>query len=187
MKGLWLFAIALAPLGCWAASLTSLDLDPAKTGIHFTLHDPLHTVHGTFQLKRGSIRFDPDSGKASGEIVVDAASGESGSGARDHRMHKDILQSMRFPVASFVPDRVDGKLPVQGDAQMDVHGMLNLHGAGHELTLHFQVQPAGSEYTASTHFMIPYVEWGLKDPSNFLLKVEKAVEIDIQATIHAVT
>lgn len=185
MKRLCFLAIALAPV--YGASISSLDLDPAKTEIHFTLHDPLHTVHGTFQLKRGSIQFDPDSGKASGEIVVDAASGESGSGARDHRMHKDILQSMRFPVASFVPDRVDGKLPAQGDGQMDVHGILNLHGAAHEITLHCQVQRAGSGYIASTHSMIPYVEWGLKDPSNFLLKVEKAVEIDIQTTIHAVT
>lgn len=187
MKRLCVLALVLAPLGCPGANLTSLDLDPARTGIHFTLHDPLHTVQGTFQMKRGCIRFDPDSGKASGEIVVDAASGESGSGARDRRMHRDILQSMRFPEASFVPDRVEGKLPAQGDAQVDVHGMLNLHGAAHEFTLHFQVRRAGSEYIASTHFMIPYVEWGLKDPSNFLLKVEKAVEIEIQTTIHAVT
>lgn len=187
MRRLPLLVIALAPVWCQAGGLTSLDLDPAKTGIHFTLHDPIHTVHGTFQLKRGSIQFDPDSGKASGEIVVDAASGDSGSGARDRRMHKDILQSTRFPEASLVPDRVDGKLPLEGEAQMDVHGMFNLHGAGHELTLHFQVQRSGAEYTASTRFLIPYVEWGLKDPSNFLLKVEKAVEIDIQTTLHAVT
>jgi len=187
MKWLCLSAIALAPLGCGAASLTSLNLDPGKTAIHFTLHDPLHTVHGTFQLKRGSIQFDPESGNAWGEIVVDAASGESGSSARDRRMHKDILQSMRFPEISFVPSHVDGKLPARGDTRMDVHGMLNLHGAGHEMTLHFQVQRAGGDYTASTHFTIPYVEWGLKDPSNFLLKVEKAAEIDIQTTLHAVT
>lgn len=187
MKRLWILAIAVSPLWCQTAHQASLDLEPAKTEIHFTLHDPLHTVHGTFQLKRGSIHFDPESGKASGEIVVDAASGESGSGARDHRMHKDVLQSMRFPEASFVPDRVDGKLPAQGNAQVDVHGMFSLHGAAHEMTLHFQVERAGPEYIASAQFMIPYVAWGLKDPSNFLLKVEKAVEIDIKTTIHAAT
>lgn len=185
MKLPLILLVGFAPV--YGASMSSLDLDPAKTEIQFTLHDPLHTVHGTFQLKRGSIQFDPDSGKASGEIDVDAASGESGSGARDHRMHKDVLQSARFPEAIFLPDRVHGKLPAQGDAQMDVHGMFNLHGAGHEMTLHFQVQRAGAEFIAFTHFMIPYVDWGLKDPSNFLLKVEKTVEIDIQTTFHAVT
>lgn len=183
MRLIAILAIALAPACSFAASMASLDLDPAKTEIHFTLHDPLHTVHGTFKLKRGSIHFDPDSGKASGEIVIDVASGESGSGARDKRMHKEILESQRFPEAIFTPDRVDGKLPNQGPSQMDVHGIFKIHGADHELTLHFQVENTDGRFTASTQFSIPYVEWGMKDPSNFLLKVDKTVEIEIKAAI----
>src|SRR6201982_1411891 len=53
-------------------------LDPSKSTIEFTLGASLHTVHGTFKLKRGEIRFDPSKGTASGAIVVDALSGESG-------------------------------------------------------------------------------------------------------------
>ena len=45
----------------------------------------------TFRLKRGSIQFDNATGAASGELVVDSASGESGSDGRDKKMHKDIL------------------------------------------------------------------------------------------------
>jgi polyisoprenoid-binding protein YceI len=179
-KFLALFALCLP-----AASSTTLDLDPAKTDIQFTLHDVLHTVHGTFKLKRGSIRFDPDSGKASGEIVVDVASGESGSQARDSRMHKDILESPRFPEATFTPDQVEGKLAAEGQSQMDVHGVFRIHGVDHEMRLHFEVDRAGGQYTASTHFVIPYVQWGMKNPSNFLLKVDKTVDIDIKATANA--
>jgi polyisoprenoid-binding protein YceI len=171
---LLLFAIAL-----------SLDLDPAKTDIQFTLHDALHTVHGTFKLKQGSIAFDPDSGRASGEIVIDVTSGASGSDARDSRMHKEILESQRYPEATFIPDHVDGKLAQQGQSQIDVHGAMKLHGLDHELTLHFQVKQAGDRYTASTHFVIPYVQWGMKNPSNFLLKVDKTVDLDIKTTINA--
>lgn len=174
-----LSALALVPICCSGVSIVSLELDPAKTEVQFTLHDVLHTVHGKFQLKKGRIGFDPDSGKASGEIVVDVASGASGSGARDRRMHKEILESQRYPEAVFTPDRVTGNLPAQGQSQIDVHGMFKIHGAEHELTLHFQVERDGSEYVASTHFQIPYVEWGMKDPSNFLLKVDKTVDIDI--------
>ncbi len=87
-----------------------LELDPARTEIHFTLNDPLHTVHGTFKLKRGTIRFDPATGQASGEVIVDVASGYSASRARDRRMHKEVLQSDKYPEASFSPDKIEGHL-----------------------------------------------------------------------------
>ena len=75
----------------------ALELDPARTAVHFTLKTSLHTVHGTFKIKHGDMHFDPDSGRASGEVVVDATSGESGSSARDSRMHKNVLESAKYP------------------------------------------------------------------------------------------
>jgi polyisoprenoid-binding protein YceI len=180
MKLLWILAVTLASV-CRPA-----ELDPAKTEIRFTLHDVLHTVHGTFNLKKGAIRFDPDSGTASGEIVVDVASGASGSATRDRRMHKEILESRRYPEATFKPDHFDGKLVPDGESQIDVHGLFNIHGADHELTLHFQVRRIGNQLTASTHFTIPYVQWGMKDPSNFMLKVDKIVDIDIKTALNDV-
>lgn len=100
------------------------------------------------------------------------------------RMHKEILESQRYPEAVFMPDRVDGKLPAQDQSQIDVHGIFKIHGADHELTLHFQVERAGGQHIASTHFMIPYVEWGMKNPSNFLLKVDKTVDMDIKTALN---
>ena len=179
MRLLWILTVALTPV-CSPA-----DLDPAKTEIQFTLHDVLHTVHGTFKLKRGSIHFDADSGKASGEIVVDVTSGASGNDSRDRRMHKEILESQRYPEATFTPDRVDGKLAPEGQSQVDLHGVFKIHGADHEVTLHFQVERSSGEYAAATHFTIPYVQWGMKDPSNFLLKVDKTVDIEIKTTLNA--
>lgn len=164
-----------------AANVRIFDLDPSKTEIHYTLHDPLHTVHGTFKLKTGALHLDPDTGQASGAMVIDMASGESGSGARDHRMHKEILESQRYPEAVFTPDHVDGRIAPQGESQIDVHGVFRIHGADHELNLHFQIDGNGGHYSASTHFVIPYVNWGLKNPSNFFLRVDDKVEIDVKA------
>src|ERR1700730_14453614 len=129
--------------------------------MRFTLHDVLHTVHGTFKLKQGTIRLDPETGQASGEIVIDMTSAMSGNGSRDRRMHKEILESQRYPEAVFMPDRVEGHVAPEGESQIDVHGMFRIHGADHELTLHSQVQASGGQYTASTHFIIPYVKWGM--------------------------
>ena len=102
--------------------------------MQFTFPATLHTVHGSFKLKRGAIRFDPATGKIGGELVVDASSGASGDEGRDRRMHKDILESGRYPEIVFTPDRVDGAIAPQGVSQIQVHGVFRIHGAEHEIT-----------------------------------------------------
>lgn len=164
------------------AAEKAIELDPARTSVNFTLGDALHTVHGSFKLKRGSVKFDSSTGLASGEIVVDVASGESGSGARDKRMHKEILESSHYPEAVFTPDHVSGELAANGESQLDLHGTFQIHGASHEMTFHFRAEVKGEEVVTSTSFTIPYVQWGMKNPSNFLLKVSDKVEMSVQAT-----
>jgi polyisoprenoid-binding protein YceI len=152
-------------------------IDPAQTKVEFTLGDVLHTVHGTFSLKRGTIRFNETTGKADGELVVDAASGNSGSNARDSRMHKDILESGKYPEIVFKPDHLVGKVAMQGTSQVQLHGIFSIHGGDHEMLAPLEVQAAGGAYTATVHFTVPYVKWGLKNPSNFVLRVSDKVEI----------
>ena len=88
-------ALILAPTS--RAQESVVQLDPAQTKIEFSLSGNMHTVHGKFALKSSSIRFDPSSGKISGAIVVDATSGDTGNGGRDKKMHREILESSKFP------------------------------------------------------------------------------------------
>ncbi len=88
---LLLIALVLCPVARGQEIL--LDSDPAHASVRFTLPATLHTVHGSFKLSHGAIRFDPATGKIGGELVVDASSGASGDEGRDRRMHKDILES----------------------------------------------------------------------------------------------
>jgi polyisoprenoid-binding protein YceI len=169
--------------GALIGASASFDLASSQTEIAFSLDSTLHKVHGTFKLKHGRIRIDPETGKATGEIVIDVTSGASGSASRDKRMQKEILESQKYPEAVFTPDRCEGRIASQGRSESDVHGTFRIHGAGHEMTLHFQVQANGDQYTASTHFTIPYVQWGMKNPSNFLLKVDDKVEMDVKTAV----
>src|ERR1700720_2658658 len=98
-----------------------LSVDPAKSTVHWSVESSLHTVHGTFHVKRGIISIDPATGKASGEIVVDARSGESGNEGRDRRMHKEILESSQYTEVVFRPDRADGTVVAQGDSSLRLH------------------------------------------------------------------
>src|ERR1700758_500815 len=88
------------------AQETLVALDPAQTKITFTVDTTLHMVHGTFKMKRGEIRFDPATGKASGSIVVDAGSGDSENESRDKKMHKEVLESDKFSEIVFTPAEV---------------------------------------------------------------------------------
>jgi len=163
------------------AQQTALALDPQKSTVSFTLEATLHTVHGNFRVRSGAIRFDAVSGAASGMIVVDATSGETGNQKRDRNMHRDVLQSASHSEITFTPTRVSGKFAPQGESQVQVEGILKLLGAEHPITLPFDVQIAGSALRATTHFAIPYVAWGLKNPSSAFLHVAEKVEVSIVA------
>jgi polyisoprenoid-binding protein YceI len=164
-----------------SAQNTALQLDPAQTSVKFTLGDVLHTVRGTFQLKHGALQFEPASGKISGEIVVDAKSGESGSGMRDRKMHKEVLESERYPEMAFRPDKIEGAVASQGKSSVKVHGVFNIHGADHEITVPAEVEMSANHWTATVHFTVPYAKWGMKNPSTLFLRVNDSVEIDLTA------
>jgi polyisoprenoid-binding protein YceI len=173
--------LALAISGAASAQETVLQIDPAHTKVEFTLGDVLHTVHGTFTLKRGDVRFD-NSGKAAGELVVDAASGQTGSETRDRRMNAVILESARYPEIVFRPDRVEGKVASPGPSQVRLHGTFEIHGQQHEVALPLEVNAAEGQFTATGTFPVPYVKWGMKNPSTLFLRVNDTVQI----TIHTV-
>ncbi|HLK51032.1 MAG TPA: YceI family protein [Bryobacteraceae bacterium] len=164
-----------------AAEPIVFTLDPAQTQVHFTLGTLLHTVHGSFQLEKGTVSFDPASGQALGEVIVNAATGDSGNTSRDSRMHKSILESAKFPRIVFRPDRIDGQLPDHGSSTLQVHGTLSIHGADHELTVPVELQTGPDQPSAVLRFTIPYVQWGMKNPSTLFLRVNDKVDIEIQA------
>lgn len=179
--GLSVLALAPAP----RAQESVITLDPAATKIEFTLAATLHTVHGTFKLRSGEIRWDPTTGHVSGAVVIDATTGDTDNASRDRNMHTDVLESAKFPEITFTPAQIRGALPKSGTAEIDVSGKIRVHGQDHDTTLTFTVQPGtDGSLQASTQFPVPYVKWGLKNPSTFLLHVGDTVDIDIHATAH---
>jgi polyisoprenoid-binding protein YceI len=172
-------SMSLAPTLRAQDSAVVLDRGLAK--IEFTLGSTLHTVHGTFALKNSTLRFDPAGRKLSGTVVVDATTGESGNSGRDSRMHREILESVKFPEIVFTPTQITGAVAAQGTSNVEVSGRLLLHGREHDLKVPVEIVADGQRLQLALHFVIPYVEWGLKNPSNFLLHVSDKVEVDVHA------
>jgi polyisoprenoid-binding protein YceI len=164
------------------AQQKNFELDPAQSKVDFTLDSTLHTVHGDFHLKRGSIQFDDATGHAGGEIVVDSASGQSGSDSRDKRMRKEFLESPKYSDIVFTPQHIKGTVAADGKSQVDVEGLLTMHGQSKPMTLSLQVQLQGGAGSADGTFTVRYQEWGLRNPSTFILRVSDKVGIHVHAT-----
>jgi polyisoprenoid-binding protein YceI len=169
--------LAFAP-GAFAQHET-FTVNPGMSQVEFSLAGSDHGTHGTFHVQSGTVSFDPGASKMSGSIVVSAASGDSGNKSRDHKMTKDVLDVAHYADVTFTPQSYQGTIAPSGDSTIQVTGIFTLHGTPHNLTVPMQVHISAGSLTAKTHFTVPYVQWGLKDPSFFVLKVAKQVDIDL--------
>jgi polyisoprenoid-binding protein YceI len=164
---------------CLFAQNQTLIVDPGTSQIAFVLGATGHDVHGNFHVQSASIDFDRSAATISGTVVVAAGSAETGDATRDRKMLTDVLEVASFPQVTFVPERYEGEVAVSGDSQLQVYGVFTLHGTPHNITVPVRVHIEGQSLTAKAHITVPYVQWGLKDPSVFILKVAKEVGVDV--------
>jgi polyisoprenoid-binding protein YceI len=176
-----------ATAGAGAADL--LTFDPASSEVVWTLGSTFHDVHGTFAMTRGEIRFDAATGEASGRIEISATSGESGNESRDRKMHEEVLESGRFPVIVLLPERMTGSFDPESGGSVNIDGTIEIHGVRRQITVAGEVTVAEGHLTGTAHLTIPYVEWGMKDPSAFIFRADKVVEItlNLDGTLHPAT
>jgi polyisoprenoid-binding protein YceI len=71
---------------------------------------------------------------------------------------------------------------VRGASAVKVHGIFAIHGTPHEMIMDVHTLGNADQMHATMAFDIPYVAWGMKDPSNFILKVSKTVQMTIETT-----
>jgi polyisoprenoid-binding protein YceI len=162
----------------------TLILDPEATEVTFELGATGHDVEGSLYLRSGELTLDFEEGTASGEITIDAVKTETGNEKRDRDMHEKVLESSLFPVFVFRASGLRGALADEGAGSVQLIGSISVHGEDHPLTLPVTVHAEAGRYIANTTFDIPYVEWGMKDPSLFVLRVAKVVVVSVKATVH---
>lgn len=157
-----------------------LTFDANQSKVHYLVDTTLHTVQGTFNVKSGTIQFDPQTGKSDGSIVVLATSGDSGNTSRDERMHKEILETWKYQEATFHPTQIDGTVSLTSSSDFKVKGVFTLHGGDHEVVAQVHSEFTGDHWKGTAKFDVPYIQWGIKDPSNFLLHVKPVVHVELE-------
>jgi polyisoprenoid-binding protein YceI len=175
--------VALALISFAVANVQAQEhyrLDPAASEVHFTLGAAGHDVVGVFHLNGGDFNFNRTTGAMSGKIAADAGSGNSDNKSRDKKMTSDQLKATDFPEIAFTPTKFTGNIQATGDSTIQVEGNFTLLGQNHPLSLPMTVHFDGDHLTASGSFTVPFVTWGVKDPSVMFLKVNKEVKIDLK-------
>ena len=171
------FAAVLAPAVLAQHQTFVVNSDASQVKI--TLKTTHELVNGTFHVQSGSIEFDRTAPKMSGSVVVHAGSGKTGNDSRDKKMNKDILKVEQYATVSFEPKTYTGAIALSGDSKLQVTGIFTLLGTPHEITIPIIVRVEGTAATAKAHFVVPYVQWGLKNPSFLVWKAESDVAIDL--------
>jgi polyisoprenoid-binding protein YceI len=176
---LFAFAVAvlLAPAGL--AQHQTFVVNPDASSVRMTLHTTHEEVNGSFRVQSGSIEFDRGDGRMSGSVVVLAASGNTGNDSRDKKMKRDILAVEQHATVSFEPKTYTGAIAPSGDSNVQVTGIFTLLGTPHPITIPLLIRMEGPAATAKAHFEVPYVQWGLKNPSFLIWKVDNDVAIDL--------
>jgi hypothetical protein len=147
-----------------------------------TLKTTHELVSGTFHVQSGAIEFDRSTNKMSGSVVILAGSGKTGNDSRDKKMNRDILQVEQHETVSFEPKSYAGIIAPSGDSTIQASGIFTLLGTPHEIIVPIFVHIEGSTATAKAHLVVPYVQWGLKNPSFLIWKADNDVAIDLLLT-----
>lgn len=172
--------LVLSVLPARAGEMLVLHLDPERSSLDFVLDATLHTVRGSLGRPSGRIAFDPATGVATGEVVIDLARADTGIERRDQKMHEKVLETDRYPTAVYTIDRID--LPAslqQGRNDVQLHGVLELQGEVHHVAVPAVAVVEGDQVSATGWIDVPYVDWGLPDPSFFVLRVGKTVRVEL--------
>ena len=180
------FTVALGLLAASPvlAQHRTLTFDATASDVKMTLKTTHEIVNGNFHVESGSIDYDRTAATISGAVVVAAGSGKTGNDSRDRKMNKDILKVQQYSTITFSPKSYTGAIAPSGDSAIQVAGLLTLLGTPHDISVPMHVHIDGAGCTAKTHFMIPYVQWGLKNPSFLIWKADDDVAIDLDLAGH---
>ena len=179
MKSFAVVALALVFAPAALGQHETFAVNPDASDVKMKLNTTHEVVNGTFHVQSGSINFDRTASHISGIVIVAAGSGKTGNDSRDKKMNKDILKVDQFAIVSFAPNTYNGTIAASGDSTIQVSGVFTLLGTAHDLTVPMQIHIDGSKATAKGQFIVPYVRWGLKNPSFLIWKADNDVAIDL--------
>ena len=98
-------------------------------------------------------------------------------------MHEEVLDSAAATRCSALrPERIiESKRDGDALAGGGCSTRFEVRGVSHPLALDFEGTRTGERATIHVRFDVPWVAWGLPDPSNAILRVDDVLAVDVEA------
>ena len=129
---------------------------------------------------------EPGGGKTiSGRVEIAAASLDTANSRRDQTMKTKCLAVDRFPSIVFIPERfrptsgapAPGPAPVPGT----LSGTLTIRDVTKPVTMTATLTPQGTRIVVQGTFDVPWLEFGIPDPSFFIVTLDKVAHAHFRA------
>jgi polyisoprenoid-binding protein YceI len=120
------------------------------------------------------------------QITVDLSKLQSDESRRDNFIKMDTLQTSRFPMATFVPNALQGlpaPLPTSGQATFQLSGDLTVHGVSKPVTWQVTATFADSSVSGSATTAIKITDFGMTPPkAGPVLSIEDGLTLELAFT-----
>ncbi len=177
--------VATLVLAAVIAQAGGYRIDPAASEAGFDLKATMHTVHGATRRLSGDVYVEPDDAGLTmrGRIEIDAASLDTGNERRDATMRAKSLMVATHPFLAFEPERFT---PIASSGTGEaipgtLHGRLTIRGVTKPLTLSVTLTPHGDRIGAAGTFDVAWAEFGIPDPSFFVVRIEPVAHARFRA------
>lgn len=176
-------ALAAPPAGrpaAPAANRADVTLLPASRAV-FRARDPVETIDGHIPIASARLALDPARlGSARGSLTVRTAAISTGNVLRDQNARRALLDSARYPTASFTLTRVEAdpsQLRDGASSRLRVTGELRLHGVTRKVVATGTVARHGARLTARLDFALRLTDFGMVRPRLLFIQVDDRVSV----------
>jgi polyisoprenoid-binding protein YceI len=165
-------------------------IDPHQATAGFELKATMHTVHGNTGKVSGEVHVVPEESGGlalTGKIEIQAATLETGNVKRDATMHDTSLDVAEFPAIALEPERFTPSGPPAADGSVSgqILGRLTIRGVKHPVTVEATLTPQGSSITAEGTFDVAWADFGIPDPSFFVVRIDPVAHARFKAAFVA--
>jgi polyisoprenoid-binding protein YceI len=178
--------VATLALAALIQQTAAYRIDAASSEAGFDLKATMHTVHGSTKAVTGDVRVEPEEDgvlKLSGRIEITAASLETGNEKRDATMHSKSLLVESFPKLVFEPERFtpSGAQGSDGSIPGALSGRLTIRGQTRAQAIEATLASHGERIVASGRFDVRWAEFGVPDPSFFVVRIDAVAHAHFRA------